>query len=52
MKISSYEKWLETGADGAIYNLFEDNFTKYELWEAGDILKNLQGSFPLEKYNL
>jgi hypothetical protein len=46
-----YEKWLETGGDCLIYNMYEENFTKYELWEAGDILNYLSGDFPLEKYN-
>lgn len=47
-----YEKWLETGKDGLMYNLYEGNYTKYELDEAGEILNYLSGTFPLEKYNL
>jgi hypothetical protein len=45
-----YEKWLETGSDGLIYNLYEQNYKKYELHEAGNILNTLKGTFPLEKY--
>ena len=44
-----YEKWLETGNIhmGTTYNLHENNYTKYELWEAGAILDKLQGTYPL-----
>ncbi len=45
-----YEKWLATGDDVLIYNLYENNFKKYRLDEAGDILNSLKGTFPLEKY--
>jgi hypothetical protein len=47
-----YEKWLETGNDGVIYNLYENNFRKYDLWDAGDILCKLAGTFPLNDYEL
>jgi hypothetical protein len=46
-----YENWLETGNDSLIYNLYENNFKKYDLHEAGGILDVLEGTFPLEKYN-
>lgn len=45
-----YENWLESGANGLIYNLYEGNYKKYELHEAGEILTYLNGSFPLENY--
>ena len=47
-----YETWLETGGNCLIYNLYENNFKKYLLNEAGDILNFLAGTFPFEKYNI
>jgi len=42
-----YETWSETGDNqmGLVYNLYEKNFKKYELAEAGDILNKLNGDF-------
>lgn len=42
-----YEIWSETGNNqlGLIYNLYEKNFKKYELSEAGNILNRLNGGF-------
>ena len=42
-----YEMWSESGNNhmGLIYNLYEKNFKKYELGEAGDILNRLNGGF-------
>lgn len=45
-----YETWSETGDNnmGLVYNLHENNFKKYELHEAGDILNKLKGIYRLE----
>jgi len=42
-----YETWSETGNNqmGVVYNLYEKNFKKYELAEAGYILNKLNGDF-------
>ena len=42
-----YETWSESGNNhlGLVYNLYEKNFKKYQLHEAGNILNNLNGSF-------
>ena len=42
-----YEFWSESGNNslGIVYNLFEDNFNKYTLSEAGRILNMLNGNF-------
>ena len=43
-----YERWLETGEQNSlIYNLYENNYKKYELGEAGNILNNLNGNYYL-----
>lgn len=44
-----YETWSETGDYnmGLNYNLYENNYKKYELSEVGDILNMLNGSYPL-----
>lgn len=44
-----YETWSETGDInmGLNYNLYENNYKKYEIHEVGDILNKLNGTFPL-----
>jgi hypothetical protein len=44
-----YETWTETGDTNMslIYNLYENNYKKYELPEVGNILNKLKGTFPL-----
>ena len=44
-----YETWSETGDlnMGLNYNLYENNYKKYELHEVGDILNMLNGTYPL-----
>jgi hypothetical protein len=44
-----YETWSETGDNnmGLNYNLYENNYKKYEIHEVGDILNKLNGTFPL-----
>jgi hypothetical protein len=45
-----YERWSGTGDRSSLtYNLFENNFKKYELSEVGDILNSLNGDFDLSK---
>lgn len=44
-----YERWSGTGENFSLtYNLYENNFKKYELNEVGDILNYLNGEFFLE----
>ena len=45
-----YEVWSESGNNsmGVVYNLLEHNYKKYELYEVGDILNKLQGTFPIK----
>jgi hypothetical protein len=41
-----YEKWSGTGEKNSLtYNLYENNFKKYELNEVGDILNKLNGKY-------
>jgi hypothetical protein len=41
-----YERWSGTGEKNSLtYNLYENNFKKYELHEVGDILNKLNGYF-------
>jgi len=41
-----YERWSGTGERNSLtYNLYENNFKKYELNEVGDILNKLNGYF-------
>ena len=44
-----YETWSETGdiQMGLSYNLYENNYKKYELNEVGAILNMLNGTYPL-----
>jgi hypothetical protein len=41
-----YERWSGTGEKNSLtYNLYENNYKKYELNEVGDILNSLNGNF-------
>ena len=44
-----YELWSESGNNemGQVYNLYEHNYKKYHLNEAGKILNRLNGTFPI-----
>jgi hypothetical protein len=46
-----YEIWSGSGNNetGKVYNLHENNYKKYKLNEAGDILNRLNGTFPIRK---
>jgi hypothetical protein len=46
-----YERWSETGDNsiGLVYNMYENNYKKYELSEVSYILNNLKGTFPDKK---
>jgi hypothetical protein len=52
-----YERWSESGDDicsvdgsiGLVYNLYENNYKKYKLEEAGSILNMLNGSYSCKK---
>ena len=44
-----YERWSGTGEQNSLtYNLYENNYKKYELNEVGDILNNLNGKFFID----
>ena len=46
-----YERWSGTGERNSLtYNLYENNYKKYELNEVGDILNKLNGNFFLLDY--
>lgn len=42
-----YERWSESGDNsmGTVYNMYEKNYKKYELFESGGILNKLNGTY-------